>query len=179
MTRDSGTNRKNQNSSSPRGSKQSTGKSRPYRSQPPSWNQTFDPQTANDIFGAFAPNNQVTNSSNNNNNNNNNNNAYTLTKRPIQYEQNPNELYPKRNRTYNDSAIGSQDYYSSNSNHYPAQPTNYNNSTAVPQPPWSYQTDPYYDQQQYSSSEPDYMHSMCMLQSLSQTERRIFFFFFL
>ncbi|CAF4753921.1 unnamed protein product [Rotaria sp. Silwood1] len=159
-----------QNFPSFRGSNKSSGKSRPFRSQTFSRNQTFQSydQNTSNIFGAFDPNNQATFSSNNNYN--------SSTKRSISYEKNSNEydgFYPKRTRTYNDGNDNTQDFYSTdrnyyssintanypwtnnNNNNYSSQTNTYNNPSSISQTSWQYQTEPHYDQQsqeQYSSN---------------------------
>ncbi|CAF4349420.1 unnamed protein product [Rotaria sp. Silwood2] len=171
-----------------RGSNKSSGKSRPFRSETFSRNQTFQSydQNTNNIFGAFDPNNEVTYSSattTTTTNNNNNNNYYTPTKRSIPYEKTSNEydgFFPKRTRTYNDGNDNSQDYYSTdrnyysstantnypwnnnNNNNYSSQINSYNNQSSVSQTSWQYPTEPQYDQQQqYANNPPStYINSM-------------------
>ncbi len=173
-----GVSTRSQSFSASRGSNKHSRKSRPYPSERSSYQQSsqaFDQQTSNDIFGAFAPNNQSTFNSNSN--------SYSRTKHSIEYEENPNEydgFYPKRSRTYKDEADNSQNFYPtegfyytpstlpgypSNSNQYSSQTTDYNNQSLTSEASWQYQTEPYYGQQQYSISESSYMNPMCMLKN--------------
>jgi hypothetical protein len=184
-----GTTTRGQSFSSFRGSIKPSGKSRPYRSQAPSWNQSrpsFDQnlnqslsqpeQTSSTYFGAFDPSNEKTNKS------------YSQTKRSTQYQENPNEydgFYPKRVRGYNDEVDNSQTYYSSetnyysptttstfpdypsNSNTYSSQSTSYNNPPAsIPPPPWQNHPEPHYNQQQYLNPGSSYTNQMSMLKIL-------------
>jgi hypothetical protein len=154
---------RSQTFSSSRGSNKSPRPSRPYRPQRSSWDQpsqSFDQQTSTNPFGAFDPNNQY---------------YYSPTKRSTQYEDIPSEYSTKRSRTYNDEGNKSQDFYPNDGNYYSSSTlTNYpsnsdqypNDQSSISQPNWQYQTDPYYDQQQYSNSGAGYVNPMCMLKNL-------------
>ncbi len=174
-----GTATRGQNFLSVRGSNKSSGKSRPYRPQASSWNQSSQPyeQTLNNPFGAFDPNNQAIYPSNDNN-------YYSSTKRSTQYEQNTNEydgFFPKRARTYNNASDASQNFYPTDTNYYPAstsstvsnyalntnnyssQTNDYSNQPSVSQSSWQYQTEPHYEQHQYSNPGSSSINPMRML----------------
>ncbi|CAF2054499.1 unnamed protein product [Rotaria magnacalcarata] len=132
---------RDQSSTSFSSSTRSTGKSRPYRSQPYPRSHTYEPYnhdinspTSQNIFGAFDPNNEMAYSLVNNTNN-----YYPATKRPIPYEQYSNEydaFFPKRTRLYNDTSDNSKEFYPTEADYYsPATSSNYPPSTGSNYPP--------------------------------------------
>jgi hypothetical protein len=156
--------------SSSRGSNKPLEKPRPYRTQRPSWNQpsqSFHEQTPENPFGAFDPYNQATYSSDHL--------SYPSTKRAAEYEDIPSEydgFYPKRSCTYNDRPDNTENFYSTSGNYqtwntdsYASKTSNYVDQSGVSNSTWQHPTEPYYDQQPYSTSESDYTNPMCMLKN--------------